>query len=74
VFVAKVSGPFDSEKEAIESRKVFIRVQMRQDAVHHASLVDRGITPNIISPPADDIYRIERQPKGFIVVLDDPSL
>ena len=74
MFVSKVSGPFATEKEATESMRVFIRVQERQDDARKQAIEARGLTFTPFSPPAADIYRIEHQPKGFIVVLDDPSL
>lgn len=76
MFVSKVSGPFTTRKEAEASRRVFIRVQLAQDhaasEAFHAKHPDKAFTP--YSPPAEDIYRIEDNKGGFIVVLDDPSL
>lgn len=76
MFVSKVSGPFAKREQAEESMRVFIRVQKAQDETRKqaflASHPGRAFTP--FSPPAEDIYRIEDNKGGFIVVLDDPSL
>lgn len=74
MFVSKMSGPFKTRKEAEHSMRVFIRVQERQDDARKQAIEARGLKFTPFSPPATDIYRIEEQPKGFIVVLDDPSL
>lgn len=76
MFVSKVSGPFTQRKEAEQSMRVFIRVQKAQDETRkqafEAANPGREFMP--FSPPAEDIYRIENNKNGFIVVLDDPSL
>lgn len=69
-----MSGPFATAKDAEKSRNLFIRVQKKQDAARKAAIEARGLTFRPFSPPAEDIYRIEQQPTGYIVVLDDPSL
>ena len=76
MFVSKVSGPHTTRKEAEESKRVFIRVQIAKDNASKEAFESRNPGREFVpfSPPAFDIYRVESQLKGFIVVLDDPSL